>query len=279
VIRDLSATLLKVIKDPAQMPANPELNLADVVFDRPTDPFAPLKTTIDLFLYDVRENTELRSNEPVVERINGQAITHPPPLRLSCSYLVTAWPVGGQDLVLQEHRLLGQVIRVLSRYPTIPANFLIGSLAGQQPALPMLALNTDALKNISEFWTSIGNKLKPSLTVTVTISVPAFRDESDFLVTTQITRFALGERSPSEEWIRIGGRISDQLGQGIAGARVDLVDAGLSTRADSSGRYQFDRVPVGTRTVRVTAVGYQPEANQRIVPGPPENYDVTLTPL
>jgi Pvc16 N-terminal domain/Carboxypeptidase regulatory-like domain len=279
VIRDLSKTLEKVLKDPAQMPANPDLNLAVVVFDRPSEPFAPPNTTVDLFLYDVRENTELRSNEPVIERVNGQAITHPPPLRLACSYLVTAWPVGGQDLVLQEHRLLGQVLRVLSRYPTIPQGFLVGSLIGQQPPLPMVALHPDALKNVPEFWTSIGNKLKPSLTLTATISVPVFRDESDFLMTTQITRFALGEGPPSEEWVRIGGLVRDLVGGGISGARVDVLDAGLSTKADASGRYQFDRVPVGTRTLRVSAVGFQPTTAQRIVPGPSENYNVSLTPL
>jgi hypothetical protein len=92
MIRDLSETLKGILQDPS---VPPELAAADILFDRPSDPFTLTKTTMDLFLYDVRENTELRSNEHVVERRNNQSIIHPAPLRLNCSYLVTAWPVGG----------------------------------------------------------------------------------------------------------------------------------------------------------------------------------------
>src|SRR5580765_4800866 len=184
MIRDLSETLRAVLQDPTFKPQFPELAGADIVFDRPLDTFNPLKATVDLFLYDVRENTELRTNELEIEIKNGQAISHPAPLRLNCSYLATAWPVGGAELALQEHRLLTQVLRVLSRYPMIPAGFLQGSLVGQDPPLPMVALHPDALKNLAEFWSSLGSKMKASLTVTVTISVPVFADIQDFLVTT-----------------------------------------------------------------------------------------------
>jgi hypothetical protein len=287
VIRDLSKTLEKVIKDTAQAIPFPELKEANVVFDRPTDPFKPSNTkdAVDLFLYDVRENTELRSNEPVIERIDGQAITHPPPLRLSCSYLVTAWPLEGLDLALQEHRLLSQVLRVLSRYPTIPPNFLQGSLAGQEPTLPMVALNTDALKNISEFWTSIGNKLKPSLTVTVTISVPVFTDVTDFLVTTEtistlaVTSTPGGKPDVPEVVLSVGGRVLDPAGKGIAGAQVDLLEAGRRTVTEKEGRFRLLRVPTGTQTLRAAATGFETETKPVTVPGLPADYEITLQPL
>src|SRR5215207_3840324 len=98
MIRDLSLTLQAILDDPALAASFPELAGAQVVFDRPSDTFNPSQTTIDLFLYDVRENMELRSNEPRLERLNGQTRIHPPPLRVMCSYLVTAWPVGGTEL-------------------------------------------------------------------------------------------------------------------------------------------------------------------------------------
>ena len=138
----------------------------------------------DLDAADLRENLELRSNEQQVDFVHGQAVTHPAALRLNCSYLVTAWPVGGVDLALQEQRLLAQVLRVLSRYPTIPDNFLQGAMVGQDPPLPMVTLHPDALKNLAEFWSSLGSKLKASLTLTVTISVPVYPDLTDFIVTT-----------------------------------------------------------------------------------------------
>src|SRR5690349_18277984 len=102
MIRDLSETLRAVLSDPLLAASLPELSKAQVAFDRPDDNFKPSQTTIDLFLFDVRENMELRSNEPKIERRDGQALIHQAPMRVACTYLVTAWPMGGADLVLQE---------------------------------------------------------------------------------------------------------------------------------------------------------------------------------
>ena len=41
----------------------------------------------------------------------------------------------------------------------------------------------------------------------------------------------------------------------------------------------FPRVPTGTHTLRVVAVGYQPAIQQLVVPDRPENYDIILTSL
>ncbi len=279
MIRDLSATLKAVLHDAGFAPQFPELAAADIVFDRPVDPFTPAKTTVDLFLYDLRENTELRSNELTIERKNGQAISHPAALRLNCSYLVTAWPVGGPEIALQEHRLLTQVLRVLSRYPTIPPVFLQGSLVGQDPPLPMVALHPDALKNLAEFWSSLGSKLRASLTVTVTISVPVFADVTDFIVTTHVTGYGPGTAAPAESVVHVGGKVVDQTTTGVAGALVDILDAGLREMTDSDGQFDFPQVPVGPHMIRATAVGFKPQSQAFRVPGRPEDYVIKLTPL
>src|SRR4051812_48315659 len=99
MIRDLSETLKAILTQPL-LPA--ELAATSVSFDRPADSFAPTTPTIALFLYDVRENLDLRTNELVTERRNGKAIVQKPPRRVVCTYLLTAWPVGGSDLALQE---------------------------------------------------------------------------------------------------------------------------------------------------------------------------------
>jgi hypothetical protein len=127
MIRDLSETLRALLDDPALAGTFPDLAAAQVVFDRPVESFNPSQTTIDLFLYDLRENMELRTSETQYVRTNGHVTVRPAPLRLACSYLVTAWPVGGSDLPLREHRLLSQVLQVLSQHPRIPASFLVGS--------------------------------------------------------------------------------------------------------------------------------------------------------
>src|ERR1700730_13232018 len=287
MIRDLSETLKAVLHDPGFATQFPELAGADIVFDRPQDAFAPAKTTVDLFLYDVRENTVLRSNEFTSERKNGQVISHPPALRLDCSYLVTAWPVGGVELALQEHRLLTQVLRVLYRYPTIPTRapsdpayvFLKGSLLGQDPPLPMVALHPDALKNLAEFWSSLGAKQRASLTVTVSISVPVFADFTDFAVTTHTTNYTHGTSPQVDSFVHVGGLVVGPAKDGIAGALVDILDAGLRDTTDGEGRFNFIQVPTGQHTVRVVAAGFQQRTRPLSVPGRPEDYVFTLVPL
>jgi Pvc16 N-terminal domain len=168
VIRDLSLALRAMLTQPG-LPA--ELAAAQIAFDRPGETFTPGQTTVDLFLYDIRENLELRSAEPTIERVNGQAVRHPPPLRVACTYLVTAWPVGGSELTLQEHELLGQTLQVLARHPTISADLLQGGLKGQEPPLPLVTARSEGMKEPAEFWSALGGRLRPSLSVTVTIGL------------------------------------------------------------------------------------------------------------
>jgi Pvc16 N-terminal domain/Carboxypeptidase regulatory-like domain len=279
MIDDLSKTIRAVLHDPAFATVFPELNGAEIVFDRPLDPFTPAHTTVDVFLYDVRENLELRLNEVTTTRVGNQVVTHPAALRLACSYLLTAWPVGGTDLAFQEQKLLMQALRVLSHYPIIPASFLQGTLMGQDPPLPMVTLHPDALKNLAEFWSSLGSKLKPSLTVTVTISVPVFSDITDFVVSTHTTSYAPGTGVPPESLIHFGGRVIDNHSNGLEGALIDILDLGMRETTDADGQFNFTTVGAGSYNVRATATGFQPATKAVTVPGLPDDYVIQLAPL
>jgi Pvc16 N-terminal domain/Carboxypeptidase regulatory-like domain len=279
VIRDLSVSLRNLLDDPALSVDFPELETAAVVFDRPTSTFNPPQSSVDLFLYDIRENVELRSNEREVVRNGPLATVRKAPMRIDCSYLVTAWPVGGTELPLQEHRLLSQTLQVLIRNPTLPAGFLTGSLIGQEPPLPSIAPEVDGLKSAAEFWTSMGSQLRAAFTVTVTISVPALPDVTGPIVTTKTAHFALATRPVDETRVQVGGQVVDGGGQGIAGAIVDVLDAGERAVTDAEGRYLLSRVPIGNRTLRVSAVGFQVATVVVPVPGTPDDYRVTLSPL
>ena len=125
---------------------------------------------VNLFLYDVRENRELRSNEWIQNRqSDGSVSKRRSPVRVDCAYLITA--MAGDPL--SEHRLLGQVMMALLRYPHIPAELLQGELAGQQP-LPTSSLQASNLQSLSEFWQVMGNKARAVLNYIVTISVDPY---------------------------------------------------------------------------------------------------------
>jgi hypothetical protein len=218
MIRDLSESLSALLTPAVQ---------ADISFDRPTDLFQPAQTTIDVFLYDVRENVELRNNEPIVRRVGTEAHKVAPPVRLDCAYLVTAWPVGGSDLALQEHRLLSQALQRLLRFPTIPPDFLRGSLVGQQPPLPAVTARPDGLANPAEFWTALGSRLRAALTLRVTISVPVVDAVVDPIVLERRTGFAPTFGAIEETLVQIGGRV---LGPATA-PRAQATLSGASNQA------------------------------------------------
>jgi hypothetical protein len=283
LIRDLSTSLQAVLSDPSLAAPFPELHQALIAFDRPDDGFKPAQTTVNLFLFDVRENMELRSNEPKIQRLNGQAVIHRPPKRVACTYLVTAWPVGGIDLALQEQRLLAQVLQAFSSYPAIPPAFLKGKLVGQEPPLPMMAARPEELKNPAEFWTAIGNKMRASIAVTATISMEIFAPVTTTMATTAIVR--LGERTGPDvqslvpttrtESYRIGGKVT-RAGNPVAGARVELVDAGLAARTDADGDYVLGAMAAGAYTLNVEADATTRQANITVPATGDRNYDLQL---
>jgi hypothetical protein len=283
MIRDVSQTLGAILDDPGLTTDFPELTAARIVFDRPMETFSPPQTSVDLFLYDIREDVEVRSNEPTFERRNGQVFTHRPPLRVACSYLVTAWPVGGSELPLQEHRLLGQVLQVLSRFPTIPhpripVALLPARIRTQDPPMPMTIAQADGLKNLSEFWSALGSKLRPSLTVTVTVGLDLFVPEGAPIVITERVRLEQRDLAATrEELVRIGGQVTDAGNASVPGATVTLVEPGLTAATDAAGRYRLGMVAPGAYTLRVRSGASVREVSITVPAAAGSDYNVQLT--
>jgi Pvc16 N-terminal domain len=161
-----------------------------VSFAAPDDEFhSSVKLpAVDLFLYDVRENVELRSNDDTVERRpDGTGLRTRPPVRVDASYLITAWPGSSdKDKPEDEHRLLGEVMRTLLRFRTLPREVLAGSLAEQQLPLPVSVLQPGRLQSLGEFWQALGGKPKAALNYTVTFSVDIAKPEPVRLVTEKV---------------------------------------------------------------------------------------------
>jgi len=194
MIQDLDETLKELLSQ--------ELSLKwkntnfEISFAAPDNEFVSIAHagTINLFLYDIRENIELRSNEWIVERQNnGSALKYPPPVRVDCSYLITVWCTDKE--LKDEHRFLGEVMKILMRYPKIPTEFLRGSLQGKEPPVRTMALRPPQSQNWSEFWQVMGGKPKAILNYTVTIAVDVHEPvEAGKLVQESIINYSqLGE--------------------------------------------------------------------------------------
>ncbi len=295
MINDLSRTLKHLLQTVAhdEPQVFPLLQGKAIEFARPDKEYKPNpQGSVCLFLYDIRENRELRSNEPIrVVNNNGQSTVERPPTRVVCSYLVTAWPaekVGvdlkaklniddetAVDLNLLEQQLLGEVLQVLSRYPTIPASSLQGKLAEppQPVPLPMITAQAEGLTNISEFWSAIGSNLRPSLNVKATISVKVAAPEPE---AKQVAERTLEEK-PSR--LDITGQVNDATHTPIVGARIAIVELDLITTSDSNGRYTFSQVPIGKYHLQINWRAGEKLRRETVeinVPAAAGAYDVTL---
>lgn len=276
VLHEVTESLEAFFKQPGLAPP---LRDAAIRFDRPTDPYSLEQTTVNLFLYEVRENLELRSNESVTRRVGGQSFVEPPAFRANCLYLVTAWPVGGTDLPKQEHQLLGQVLQLIAGSPVIPPAFLTPDLQLQEPPLPMLMVQPDGVRNPAEFWAAIGNRIKASVLLSVTVSIQAF-DTATYpsVITSELRLESQPDGSALDAPIfRIAGVLRDAAAQPVANAGVRLVERGRSTLTDAEGKFSLSAIPAGSFTLRVTAGGVTQDKAIVVPATALAAYDVSLS--
>src|SRR5437899_1786752 len=166
MIQDVDESLRALVKRDALNGSK-----ADVAVDAPTKEWSSRRNTptVDLYLYDIREDLEQR--EVMWEDIRGDArdprlITErrPPPRRFKLSYLVTAWTQRPED----EHRLLSALLGCFLRHPTLPADALSGTLVeARQPIMLNIALPPPQDRSLSDVWSALGGELKPSLDLVV----------------------------------------------------------------------------------------------------------------
>ena len=196
MLHELDQTLAALLK--RELPGRDQITVS---FAAPDDQFSVKPPAVDLFLYDVRENLELRSNDEVVERqTDWTSIRYRPPVRVDASYLITAWPGGGAgqtDSSEDEHMLLSAVMRVLLRFPKLPRELLQGSLARQDWPLPVTTLQPGRLQSLGEFWQALGGKPKAALNYTVTLPVDVSEPEQLPVVVDREIRIDLDTRGRS----------------------------------------------------------------------------------
>lgn len=287
MFQDLDSTLSKILNDSAMnappiVPPLTQLLNAEITFITPDKDYVTVdpKPAVNLFLYDVKENRELRDPTPILEKVGNGFTRRQPPIRVDCSYIVTAWSkLANEQRVVEEHRLLAQALLWLTRFPSIPTNYLQGTLVNQLYPPPMFVAQLDPNKNAGEFWDALAIPPRPAFYLTVTIAMDLALAESGQLVTTKTAAVEPGFGTSSENELQVGGSILTPAGKGIPNALVDMVDLGVRAKSDSEGRYVFSRVLQGSQTVRVVAVGFKPKTQILDVPALPEKYNITLDPL
>lgn len=167
---DLDRTIEALLK--ADLPSNlaSQVSVSFVVPDEKFPPNTVTMPAINLFLFEVHENAELRSAEPLLERrTDGGVIRNPPPARLDCHYLVSAFSQQQAGYELEEHTVLGATLTVLMRHRVLPAQVLYGSLAGKTPPVRAATARKDAAK--AELWQALNRRPRASFYYTLTVAL------------------------------------------------------------------------------------------------------------
>jgi Pvc16 N-terminal domain len=255
----LDKTLSAMLTESRPGVALPQLSNVHVSFLTPEKTYNFQQDNINLYLYETRENRELRSAAPIFESRGGLSVRRRPPLRVDCAYLVTAWSMLTQDAKVEaEHRLLGYAFNWLSRFPVVPDFYLQqGGLVGQVFEPPTLVAQLDTVKNAGEFWVSLGIPPRPFFNLIVTITMDLDQALEEFPVTTVLTTYQQDSNAASaEQRIAIGGTVRDNANQTVRDAWVRLEPAGITTVTDATGRFIFDNIAGGTGiTLRARAPG------------------------
>lgn len=258
----------------------------DLSFAAPTKDFAPVsgsKNTLNCYLYDIREDRDLRQTIPSTGRNSDGTFSKTyPPARVRAAYCITAWSPAAVTAAipptLDEHKVLSDVLRILLKYPELPATALIGFLAGQQPPPSTTVILPDTDKIVADFWTAVGGQLRPSLDYRVTISLDFMDLATGPLVTTQISSFVQSDLGgPADEWIQIGGFVLDNSAppnpQPNAWVRLD---AGQPMATDALGRFVFAGVTPGAHTIHARSA-FRDGSRTLTVPDPTGDYNVVVT--
>jgi hypothetical protein len=222
----------------------------DIRFDVPNREFNSrlAKPTLCLYLYNIQENRDLRGWNWEVTRGNGSAEIRRPPVRLDCTYMITAWSSEVED----EHRLLAGAARALFRNPVLPQEILQGGLANDFEITTEVA-QPETFKDIVDIWSVLDNDLRPSVRVTVTVPL-----DVDVAYETPLAR-ERDMRLEGPDWTAPDTKVTSMTarlvrdGRPVAGARIR---AGISsTTTDKNGEFSLRQVKPGRQTVFVLADG------------------------
>jgi hypothetical protein len=271
MISDVDETIKQLlIKEGKLDPAE-----VDIVFEMPDREWSGkvTKPTVNIYLYDVHENRDLRTNEWNVVRSNGVVTRKKWPVRVDLSYLVTVWTNDMAD----QHRLLGHILATLFRYPEIPLELLNGSLANTDwPIKAQTAQPDGVLRNSADFWSALDNQLKPSISYVITIPVDLDKAVAAPEVRTKVFTFHDGTGAITESAVQISGKVhrKGKPDEAIPDAMVAAKELQMTATTNEEGNYAFLKIGFGSHTFEVLVPGEEVRQVPVTIPSP--SYDIEV---
>jgi hypothetical protein len=257
----------------------------DIQFNQPRREWSGRlsRPTLDLFLYDVRENAKLRHTAQGWElerRSDGTAVQRRRPFRVDLSYLITAWATEPED----EHRLLARTLMALFRVPEMPADLLPESLQDQPAPITFKVAQSDTVQNLTDFWSAIDNELRPTIVCVVTLALNPYEPITGPLVRTRELRFGqVQDPAQAQKLIKpagvdtywtIGGTLRSQAPLEVDKVRLTLVERGLDIEVKPEGRFSIGNLEAGDYTLECVTAAGAPRRYKIKVPAP--DYEIEV---
>jgi hypothetical protein len=284
MIEELDLALKQLLTDEVLVKSN--LTETKISFAQPNEEWRGQgqRLELNIYLYDIREDRKLRSNEQQLRRFpDGNIDKMKPRPRVSCAYVITAWnkaAVTNQvDREEQEHWLLSKVLRVLLNFPKLPEDYWPRSESGEEPPLPMISAQAGGLVEPGEFWSALNTAVRPSIhcVVTLTLDSKDWERERFPMVISKIMEYNEPDQpGVRQRVIQVGGRVIDTAVSptGIAGVNVRIKEPNKSTITDSRGYYSISGIPFDgleaavSSTFIASAPGIEYTSVKRKIPAP-----------
>ncbi len=261
----------------------------DISFDQPRREWSARLTrpTINIFLYDLRDNPSLRhhgwetveNNHNFIDQVAHLKRT---PFRADCTYLLTTWAAEAED----EHRLLSRCLIALFRHPVLPEERLVGHLKTQPFAIQARLAVHDKLTNVAEIWSALDNEARPTIPYIITLAFDPWVEITGPIVYTRTFRLGQAAGLPRRQGLGvveadmtlIGGivRASDGKNQPLGGIEVAVKGTGLFTQTDEEGHFTLGNLPSGEYTLVAWPSKGKPIEKKIRVPTSGADYNLEL---
>ena len=264
-------------------------NAVDIQFDQPKREWSSRlsKPTINLFLFDLRENLRLRGAEQYrkVTRPDGFVDVLRNPVRMDLRYLMTAWVKEPED----EHLLLSSALVGLLRNPNLPDKYLTKGLRASQQSPILLEVATfppeaGPIDKFTEIWGVLDNEMRPGVLVTVTAMLDPYKPmqftqvrsrEIQFVQDNAIDQVDAPEstRTASKSYRTVGGMIKSEK-YTPSTLSLMLVETKTAVNISDEGAFTLEKIVDGEYHLDI--LFNQKVLKRQKILVPSKNYDIQL---